>query len=934
MNKPISLCFFLFFLVFYDLSLAQKGDLYLYNYDVPIKNLDNQNSAVVQGNNGFMYFANKKGVMSYDGVSWELIRTSNTPYALVVDPRRGGKVYVGCRESFGYLKRDKKGQDNYVTISGDYKNFGEIQHIKILDKFIYFYSDKALFKASLASNQVIKVWRANPDREFAGLAFHQDKIYINIQGKGLHQVQEKGFRLVKETKEAFADHYLRASVRYNSSQSLLCMSDDQCYYFNGRSIKPYKPFAENYIEGNVIRTALNLNDQLLAIATLSGGVIVIDKKTLDTEAILNYQTGLPDDEVSAICTDNQGGIWISHAKGISRADLKLPIRLFSGYAGLEGNLETVFTHGDSLFVATSDGLYYLSKVDRYEEIASLIRKEQKYLRTVENVVKTIRIEEPFPEKTVRIYRHSQNGEKKERRKIIIEEEKEIKKIPTRVFGTEFATTLFRTKEARKAYALQSIPYIYKEVKGLNAKCRQLLSYRGSVIAASNLGLYEVVQKGEEIEANPIIPDKYINFIYQSEQNPSWLYVCTESGLIILTKDQYTWREVANQEDALNTNVYSLMEDGNTLWLGAESQVFKLKIGQEGELSAPKRYLFKESYSEDVLVRMLKGNPAFILSSGIYSYNPKKDDLFKNPKLQKYFNPRSHIFYQQAGFTWIKNSSWQNISHPEDTDFLKTTYFEFFGNIEEIYVDPKQNIWIIDNNSLFRISSEAQKDKQENFTAYIKHIQNKPDEFIPLDQVIFDYNKEGRSFTFRMAAPFYRNESAVEYQYWLEGLSKDWSDWNTEAAISFPYVPSGDYKLHVRARNMFNQRSEEQIYAFRIRPPFWETYWFYGLQISVMLGLLILSFVFSRSGKNATVAYILTFVSLITIFEFVILLLEPYVENFSNGIPIFKLGMNILLAISLNPLERYVKTWLKEPKAGRTGSEAPHETEARAMRESS
>ena len=71
--------------------------------------------------------------------------------------------------------------------------------------------------------------------------------------------------------------------------------------------------------------------------------------------------------------------------------------------------------------------------------------------------------------------------------------------------------------------------------------------------------------------------------------------------------------------------------------------------------------------------------------------------------------------------------------------------------------------------------------------------------------------------------------------------------------------------------------------------------------------------------------------MITVFEFFILLLEPYVENFSNGIPIFKLGMNILLAISLNPIERLLNRWVQKPAKHNTSktteTETSHEAEA-------
>ena len=116
--------------------------------------------------------------------------------------------------------------------------------------------------------------------------------------------------------------------------------------------------------------------------------------------------------------------------------------MYSGYAGLEGNIETMLNHNDSLFVATSDGLYYLAKVNKFEEVESMIRKEQKYWKTIETINKTVKIQEPRRSTRLRKYVHSDAGKKVEKRKIIIEEEVEEKRIPVNTATTEVSTLTF------------------------------------------------------------------------------------------------------------------------------------------------------------------------------------------------------------------------------------------------------------------------------------------------------------------------------------------------------------------------------------------------------------------------------------------------------------------------------------------------------------
>ncbi len=916
---------------------AQSGDLFLHNYIINLKNIDTQNLAATQGGDGVMYFANKKGILSYDGVTWDIIRTNSTPYSLVTDMRGGGRVLVGCRNDFGYLTKLKTGEVKYVSFLKTKADFGEINRILLTKQCAYFYSEKEVFQVALANDKITQTWKVQSDRVFMGMTQIGEKIYINIKGKGLYQLKGKDLVAIPNT-TMYANLYLKATLPFDSQRVLLGLSNHATYLFDGQKVQLYMPVAHEYIKGNIINTGLALGGEKMAMGTLSGGVIILNKNTYNTEYILNYQTGLPDDEVFALCMDRQGGIWICHAEGISRADLGLPVRSFSGYAGLVGNIESLINIKDSLFVATSDGLFYLYKVNRYEEVEGFIRKEQKYVQNIETVIRTVKISEPNTSERFRRYQPpKKGGNKPTERKIEVEEETEQKRVPVKAYSTETITSLFSTKEAREAYALQSIPYIYKKVEGLDAKCRQLIHHKGEILVASNLGLFRVRNQKGSVNAEAILRDEYINFMYISQRNPDYLYVTTAEGMVILRYQAGNWLVHSQLKEAFKTATYSLVEDGNTVWLGAESRVYKVTLGQDFlPQKLPEKYDFRDSFSEDVIVRMLKGQATFILSAGIYSYSPKSNQMYKNPRLERYFNTRSEVFYKQAGFTWIKNTVWQNISQPLRKDSLRTLFLDFFRDLNEIYVDEQQNIWAVDNNALYRIAADAQVLKDKSFNTYIRNIYSKADKFLPLDESVFEYNRQALSLTFKLATPFYQGEGEIEYQYWLEGLSEDWSEWDTQALISFPFLPSGKYKLHVRARNIFKQQSQEKVFAFKVEPPFWETYWFYGLQIAILLSLLLLSFLFNRSGKRSRVSYILSIISIITVFEFLFLLFEPYVDDFSNGIPVLKLGMNITLALSLHPLERLLRTFVSKPEPPQTieTPEAPPEVASQIAERSS
>ena len=78
-------------------------------------------------------------------------------------------------------------------------------------------------------------------------------------------------------------------------------------------------------------------------------------------------------------------------------------------------------------------------------------------------------------------------------------------------------------------------------------------------------------------------------------------------------------------------------------------------------------------------------------------------------------------------------------------------------------------------------------------------------------------------------------------------------------------------------------------------------------------LIALTYFFSRSKVSSTYSEFLVLVTVITLFEFVILYLEPFVDDYANGVPIFKLAMNIALALSLHPMERVFRRVFNKKK---------------------
>ncbi|PTY07847.1 hypothetical protein DB347_06370 [Opitutaceae bacterium EW11] len=90
-------------------------------------------------------------------------------------------------------------------------------------------------------------------------------------------------------------------------------------------------------------------------------------------------------------------------------------------------------------------------------------------------------------------------------------------------------------------------------------------------------------------------------------------------------------------------------------------------------------------------------------------------------------------------------------------------------------------------------------------------------------------------TVQFGATTYRSGANLQFQNWLEGYDRDWSDWSATDARSFTNLAAGRYTLHLRARDADGRGGREAAFSFVVMPPWWKTPWAYvGYAIAGML----------------------------------------------------------------------------------------------------
>ncbi|MCP5047897.1 MAG: HAMP domain-containing histidine kinase, partial [bacterium] len=165
-----------------------------------------------------------------------------------------------------------------------------------------------------------------------------------------------------------------------------------------------------------------------------------------------------------------------------------------------------------------------------------------------------------------------------------------------------------------------------------------------------------------------------------------------------------------------------------------------------------------------------------------------------------------------------------------------------SQVNTIYPD-RDTIWFVSNDSLIRYNTRIQPAAPLDFPVLVRQLRvrdqavfngYKRSDFLP----VFQYKDRNLRFTF--AAPFFHQETRTVYRYFLEGYDSGWSDWSSETRKDYTNLDAGSYRFRVNAKNIYGDLSKEAEFFFRVLPPWYRTWWAYGLL--ALLAFLLVFFI--------------------------------------------------------------------------------------------
>lgn len=862
-----------------------QGSPFITNFDRHTYKAHNQNWSVVQDNRGIMYFGNKITLLEYDGVNWALHEDYVVKQLIrSIKKDKNGLIVLGTVGDFGYLSTDKSGILKLVSllnlVPDEEKQFGEIVKVNCIDKGVFFQSLNKIFFWDYKTIKVI-----NPENGFHFSFVADNEFYIRDIGKGLKKVNQQTLNLeLINGGEVFANTKIYSILPYNSTQLLVQTLENGFYLIDkNNNSKPTKINfeSESYFKSFPIYNALQLPNKNYVFATLGGGIVITDKNGKLVQ-VIDEDAGLIGNRVYDIYLDNHNVLWAVLDNGISRIDINSPLTFFSNSSGITGSVQSIEKYKNRIFVGTSDGVFY-SKTQK--EVAFSNFSSEVFVK-IEGINARC-----WDLKTI-VFKHDT-----------------LLLIATHDGLFEIYNSLKPKKiEEGRFYVLhQSLLHPYRIFVGGDGLLTLKVEKNGAVFE----DYYEYLE--EEIKK-----------IGEDKHGDLWISNPISGVIRLVNKESANFHAVGDADTIITTP-----------WNGFQKVIYYDTLHRLPRVI--ENHVF-ENHNE-VHVATLEGIMKFDDKKGVFEFDSVYGKKYADRSHQVYYieeiNNRDIWIASMDSLTSKrelsiskkqKNGNFLQYSMP----FKQLSKFDF----NDIYIENNYESWLASNEVLIKFNSKIKKEYTSDFKTLIKLVRvgknrlfegnfyelktignnqinllsNKQlDENIP----ILDYDQN--NLVFYYTASSYEDKEGLMFEYLLEGFDKEWSERTNETKKEYTNLPAGKYRFRVRSSNIFGVEGEEAIYSFVIIPPVWERWWFYTSEILFFLMLLVGTVYFNRSKSESKWATFLTFLVILLVFEFINVLLDNYVDNLTGGIPVFKMAMNVSLALLLNPLENLISKLLSSKK---------------------
>lgn len=313
-----------------------------------------KNWAVDTDSLGYVYFANHRGLLQFDGEEWKLYQLPGKSIIRSVQVATDGKIYTGSFEEFGYWERDDFGLLKYISLSDSIGNAfhnDEIWKILIDGDRVLFQSFSQIFSCK---NDQIEVINSN-----GGLLFLMqidDAIYVQRMVPDICRLDNQTLQPIISSVK-LGDRNIRTAISLSDNITIFCTANQGLTLYENNRISYWDCDASRELKNADVNTSIRINDQYFAIGTLQKGIFICDNngkviRNINTSDELNSNT------VYHLTTDNNGNLWAGLDNGIDFIKFDTPLKIYRDKETKTGVIYDVCTQNNNLYIGTNKGVFH------------------------------------------------------------------------------------------------------------------------------------------------------------------------------------------------------------------------------------------------------------------------------------------------------------------------------------------------------------------------------------------------------------------------------------------------------------------------------------------------------------------------------------------------------------------------------------------------
>ena len=378
---------------------------------------------------------------------------------------------------------------------------------------------------------------------------------------------------------------------------------------------------------------------------------------------------------------------------------------------------------------------------------------------------------------------------------------------------------------------------FKLIPGSQGQVWELSIIDSELICGHNSGTFKVF--GDRIEWISRTSGGWT--IKKLNSNPNYLIQGTYVGLSLYQKIPGAGLKFITQISGFDAPSRFIEQDNKgDIWVGhAYKGLYKLTLNSDYTKVISTKYFDERNGlpgNYNINIFNLENRIVFSSDKGFYTYDELSNKFTSYEVLNKKlgsFAASNNIIQAGEKKYWFINhgkTSLVNFSAPGKIEIDSNQFSLLDGRMVQYYENISKisnSIYLISVDDGFVIynSQQNQSIASKLPAVLIRRIDDITDKYYTLNETGNDtelpYSRNNIRISF--ALPYYR-QAKVKYQYFLEGYSKDWSDWSDAAEKDFTNLSSGSYKFKLRAKLNDSSVTDVTVFKFTILRPWYLNNW--------------------------------------------------------------------------------------------------------------